>query len=219
MAATTAISLPPEIIRISIHAVKALSNFASIDLVAFQSILSTQVHQIEFFHLIIFWLNYCSLHQTEQTATLFHELIILIGHFALCEKRNQQLLRFGHSPNILQLLCMSEIKYFCDERLMDILFPTLIIACHDDEDNKKILKEEMSCDLLIQFLQSKKESYLASSTSSHSSPYSLPSSSTPYPSNYQTSSLHSSNSFNERVQIVNRIPVSLWDDMIKYFSI
>lgn len=38
-------------------------------------------------------------------------------------------------------------------RLSRLLYPTLIAACYQMEDNKAILEEEISCKLLVAFLQ------------------------------------------------------------------
>ena len=59
----------------------------------------------------------------------------------------------GQSPTILQQLCSLPFQYFSDPKLVTILYPCLIACCYDCDRNKVILEQELSCDLLANFLE------------------------------------------------------------------
>jgi hypothetical protein len=75
-------------------------------------------------------------------------------------------MRFGQYPVILQQLAMLPFQYFSDPvygkkfithvtfRLMDVLFPTLIVAALNDESNFLIIKKELSPSLLSTYIRS-----------------------------------------------------------------
>ena len=52
----------------------------------------------------------------DQSIKLLHDIILLLGYFALENERNQHLLRFGRCPVILQHLVMLPMPYFCNPR-------------------------------------------------------------------------------------------------------
>ena len=84
---------------------------------------------------------------------LHHELILLGGYLCLSNVQGQELLRMGKPPNLLSRLCQLPIGYFTDMRLKCILFPTLIAACHGNEDNKLIVQQDLSMDMLRTFVE------------------------------------------------------------------
>lgn len=53
----------------------------------------------------------------------------------------------------MQQLCSLPFEYFSDNRLMMILFPTLIVCCFNNDDNLNILKQEMSTVMLTKFIE------------------------------------------------------------------
>jgi hypothetical protein len=87
------------------------------------------------------------------TSKVLHELILLVGYFSLRNSKSQALLRWGPSPVILKRMVALPFEYFSDPRLMNILFPTLIIACHRDDDNRQIGEEDLSLDMLTKFVE------------------------------------------------------------------
>ena len=89
----------------------------------------------------------------------------------------QVFLQSGRSPTLLQLLCNLPFEYFSNPRyaspvlpavvefvsaethcplcrLSALLFPTLISACFLSQENRAILSQEISCQLLVAFLSS-----------------------------------------------------------------
>lgn len=89
----------------------------------------------------------------ELSSKVLHELILLVGYFSLRNSKSQALLRWGPSPVILKLMVDLPFEYFSEPRLMNILFPTLIIACYKDDDNKQIVEEDLSLDMLCKFVE------------------------------------------------------------------
>ncbi|KAL0601654.1 S phase cyclin A-associated protein in the endoplasmic reticulum [Plecturocebus cupreus] len=65
----------------------------------------------------------------------------------------QVIVQSGRHPTVLQKLCQLPFQYFSDPRLIKVLFPSLIAACHNNHQNKIILEQEMSCVLLATFIQ------------------------------------------------------------------
>ncbi|XP_039714265.1 S phase cyclin A-associated protein in the endoplasmic reticulum [Pteropus medius] len=65
----------------------------------------------------------------------------------------QVVVQSGRHPTVLQQLCQLPFQYFSDPRLIKVLFPSLIAACHNNRQNRIILEQEMSCVLLATFIQ------------------------------------------------------------------
>uniref|UniRef100_A0A8C5MC71 S-phase cyclin A associated protein in the ER n=1 Tax=Leptobrachium leishanense TaxID=445787 RepID=A0A8C5MC71_9ANUR len=65
----------------------------------------------------------------------------------------QVIVQSGRHPTVLQKLCQLPFQYFSDSRLVRLLFPTLISACYNNPQNRLILEQELSCQLLATFIQ------------------------------------------------------------------
>ncbi|KAL5269447.1 hypothetical protein ACHWQZ_G003059 [Mnemiopsis leidyi] len=63
------------------------------------------------------------------------------------------LLQNGPSPSILQLLSSLPFSYFSDVRSMNLLFPSLISACHSCPSNLAILQQKVNKVMLISYLK------------------------------------------------------------------
>ena len=63
------------------------------------------------------------------------------------------MIQSGQSPTILQQLCSLPFKYFSDPRLTNVLFPTLMACCYNNQSNREILEQELSCVLLSNFVE------------------------------------------------------------------
>lgn len=59
----------------------------------------------------------------------------------------------GQPPTVLQQLCLLPFQYFSDPALTNVLFPTLIACCYRSHGNKEILEQELSCELLANFIE------------------------------------------------------------------
>lgn len=76
----------------------------------------------------------------------------MIGYFCLNNEKHQQVLCKGENT-ILQKLCNLPFPYFCDKKLKEILFPTLIQASYKNERSLAIMDQEISIEMLVDYLQ------------------------------------------------------------------
>lgn len=65
----------------------------------------------------------------------------------------QVIMQSGRQPSVLQKLCQLPFQYFSHPHLIKVLFPSLISACYNNQQNKVMLQQEMSCVLLATFIQ------------------------------------------------------------------
>ena len=131
-----------------------------------QEVLGQEGISLEFRHIASYLLWYCQVAaQTSisdhgkdaaapQLKPLLHEVIALVGYFAARHQDNQTIVQSGHQPSVLQQLCNLPFPYFSQPELKRILFPTLLACCYENEENIAILKEEMSWQLIDDFLYS-----------------------------------------------------------------
>ncbi|KAI0235425.1 S phase cyclin A-associated protein in the endoplasmic reticulum [Lamellibrachia satsuma] len=115
-----------------------------------QSSLGEEAMSLEFRHITSYLSWYCSHHVNEE---LLHEVILSIGYFSVLHHDNQMLTQSGQSPTILQQLIALPFQYFSNPRLTNVLFPTLIACCYDNQRNREILEQELSCSLLANFIE------------------------------------------------------------------
>lgn len=114
-----------------------------------QDVLGQEGISLEFRHIASYLLWYCQGHNEQK---LMHLIILLVGYFSALHPDNQGILQSGHQPSVLQQLCNLPITYFSQPDLKKILFPTLIAACHNHEENLNVLKQEMSYQMLEDFM-------------------------------------------------------------------
>ncbi|KAJ8417334.1 hypothetical protein AAFF_G00285610 [Aldrovandia affinis] len=141
---------PPAVIQVALQGVRFLNSFALLDLTAFQTVLGAEGLSLAFRHIAGSLLWYCSQRPSEE---LLHEVIVCVGYFTVNHSDNQVMVQSGRQPSVLQKLCQLPFQYFSHPRLIRVLFPTLICACHNNPQNKVILQQEMSCVLLATFIQ------------------------------------------------------------------
>ncbi|XP_078190098.1 S phase cyclin A-associated protein in the endoplasmic reticulum isoform X26 [Callithrix jacchus] len=137
-------------IQVAIHSLRFFNSFAALDLPAFQSIVGAEGLSLAFRHMASSLLGHCSQVSCE---SLLHEVIVCVGYFTVNHPDNQVIVQSGRHPTVLQKLCQLPFQYFSDPRLIKVLFPSLIAACHNNHQNKIILEQEMSCVLLATFIQ------------------------------------------------------------------
>lgn len=56
---------------------------------------------------------------------------------------------------LIQRICALPFSYFCEKKLKDILFPTIISISYKNERNVEILNKEINLEMLIMFLKEK----------------------------------------------------------------
>ncbi|KAI4335932.1 hypothetical protein L6164_014527 [Bauhinia variegata] len=149
--------LPSNFEEVATGVLKVLNNVALLDLVFLQQMLGRPDLKMEFFHLMSFLLSHCSSKwktPNDQVGLLMLESLSLLGHFALFHPGNQAVLRWGKSPTILHKVCDLPFVFFSDPDLMPILAGTLVAACYGCEQNKLVVQQELSVDMLLSLLRS-----------------------------------------------------------------
>jgi hypothetical protein len=61
------------------------------------------------------------------------------------------MIQSGYMPTVLQQLCNLPFPYFSNPALSAVLFPTLLACCSDNQQNRAILEQEVSFQLLEEF--------------------------------------------------------------------
>ncbi|CAL0330606.1 unnamed protein product [Lupinus luteus] len=161
--------LPSNFEEVAAGVLKVLNNVALLDLLSLQRMLARPDLKMEIFHLMSFLLSHCvSRWKTpnDQVGSLMLESLSLLGHFALFHPGNQAVLRWGKSPTILHKVCDLPFIFFSDPELMPIMAGTLVAACYGCEQNKFIVQQELSIDMLLSLLRSCKNAAPASQLNS-----------------------------------------------------
>ncbi|XP_068244843.1 S phase cyclin A-associated protein in the endoplasmic reticulum isoform X2 [Palaemon carinicauda] len=144
---------PPKLsqttLALTIAATTLLHNLASLNLTMFQGVLGSEGISLELRHIASYLLWYCSYWPCEE---ILHNVIALVGFYAVNNKENQMVIQSGEVPSVLQQLCNLPWQYFSEPRLTAVLFPTLLACCLDNPDNMVILQQEMSFQVLEDFL-------------------------------------------------------------------
>ncbi|KAK9198686.1 hypothetical protein WN944_013872 [Citrus x changshan-huyou] len=149
--------LPSNFEEAATGVLKVLNNLALLDITFLQRMLARPDLKMEFFHLMSFLLSHCTNKwkvANDQVGLLLSESLLLLGYFALFHPGNQAVLRWGHSPTILHKVCDLPFVFFSDPGLMPILAGTLVAACYGCEQNKGVVQQELSMDMLLSLLKS-----------------------------------------------------------------
>ncbi|KAL4036190.1 hypothetical protein IC575_004917 [Cucumis melo] len=155
--------LPSNFEDVATGVLKVLNNLAFLDLKFMQRVLARPDLKMEFFHLMSFLLSHCSSKWTapsDPIGLLLLESLSILGHFALFHPGNQEVLRWGKSPTILHKVCDLPFVFFSDPELMPVLASTLVAACYGCEQNKSVVQQELSIDMLLSLLRSCKNNLL-----------------------------------------------------------
>ena len=88
----------------------------------------------------------------KEITVLVHEIVLLVGFYAVTNEANQDSLSYG-TRSIITALCDLPFGYFMHPHLTGVLFPTLIAATHGCERNYRILTQELSPVFLAEFLE------------------------------------------------------------------
>lgn len=183
-------TLPEATINLVTEALCMLNFMGTVDLKVLQASLGAEGVSLEFRHIISHLLCACSEGKNED---LLHEVILIVGYFTVLNADNQVFVQTGRPPTLLQHLCSLPFQYFSDPRLRNVLFPTLIAACFENEENKKIIEQEVSCALL--------ENYIEEQILDLHHDQLLPS----------QSGRRSDGEVSQRFALVNRFPSSKWE--------
>ncbi|KAK8493203.1 hypothetical protein V6N12_008703 [Hibiscus sabdariffa] len=150
-------ALPSNFEEVATGVLKVLNNLALLDITFIQRMLARSDLKMEFFHLMSFLLSYCTSKwkaANDQIGLLLLESLLLLGYFALFHSGNQAVLRWGKSPTILHKVCDLPFVFFSDPELMPVLAGTLLAACYGCEQNKDVVQQELSMDMLLSLLRS-----------------------------------------------------------------
>ncbi|EXC11028.1 hypothetical protein L484_015248 [Morus notabilis] len=150
-------ALPSNFEEVATGVLKVLNNLALLDLKFLQRMLARPDLKMEFFHLLSFLLSHCNgkwKTASDQVGMLLLESLSLLGHFALFHPGNQAVLRWGKTPTILHKICDLPFVFFSDPELMPVLASTLVAACYECEQNKAVVLQEISTDMLLSLLRS-----------------------------------------------------------------
>ncbi|CAB3988178.1 Hypothetical predicted protein [Paramuricea clavata] len=142
--------LSDEMDAMATKGLRFLNFLATADLTLVQNSLGCEGVSLQFRHIVGHTLRICS---PEKNYELLHEVILIIGYFTVLNPDNQVFVQSGRPPTLLQKLCSLPFQYFSNPRLRNILFPTLICSCYQNEQNKDILEQEVSCALLNNYLE------------------------------------------------------------------
>ncbi|XP_039275992.1 S phase cyclin A-associated protein in the endoplasmic reticulum [Nilaparvata lugens] len=142
--------LPTHTLAVAAATVKLLNTTAKMHLPMFQSVVESEGLSLQFRHIASYLLWYCT---GQHQQILLHQLVPLIGYFAINHRDNQMMLQSGATPTVLQQLCSLPFEYFSKPELSQVLFPTLLACCKDNADNKAILEQELTYQMLEDFLK------------------------------------------------------------------
>ncbi|KAL2254092.1 UNVERIFIED_CONTAM: S phase cyclin A-associated protein in the endoplasmic reticulum [Sesamum indicum] len=148
--------LPSNFEEVATGVLKVLNNLALIDVIFIQKMLARPDLKMEFFHLMSFILSHCTSNwvvATDKIGMLLLESLSLLGYFALFHPENQAVLRWGKSPTILHKVCDLPFVFFSDPELMPVLAGTLVAASYGCEQNKAVIQQELSMDMLLPSLR------------------------------------------------------------------
>ncbi|KAL1435401.1 hypothetical protein MTO96_000078 [Rhipicephalus appendiculatus] len=142
--------LSPGRLAIASAAIALLNHVARLDLAMFQAVLGAEGMSLQLRHIASYLLWYCT--HWEEWA-LLHQVVLLIGHFAVLSLDNQAVIQSGEQPTLLQLLCTLPFEYFSNPELTQVLLPTLVCCCFNNEHNRTVLEKELSPVLLANFVE------------------------------------------------------------------
>ncbi|KAI4326600.1 hypothetical protein MLD38_031896 [Melastoma candidum] len=149
--------LPSNFEEVTTEVLKFLNNLARIDIRFLQRLLARHGLRMEFFHLMSFLLSHCNNNwksPNDQVGLLLLESLLLLCNFSLFHPENQAVLRWGNSGTILHKVCDLPFVFFSDPDLMPIPASTLVAACYGCEQNRDVIQQELSIDMLLSLLKS-----------------------------------------------------------------
>merc|ERR1719427_1360050 len=85
---------------------------------------------------------------------LLNHVIELVGYFTTNHPENQAIVQSGSQPSVLQQLANLPFQFFSQAELKAVLFPSLLASCSGNAENTAILSQEMSWQLIDDFVKS-----------------------------------------------------------------
>ena len=151
-------SLPLHFPETCLAALRVMVHIACKDECQFQSYLkSSTEYRLQFYHILSSLLSYgvgAFDRVGAASADIINEVIFLTGSFSRGNKDNAKMLGWSHSgTGLVERLCTLPVQYYMFPKLKAILFPTLVASCFEDELNTRILVENMSPQLLFNFVR------------------------------------------------------------------
>ena len=116
-----------------------------------QGVLGQEGISLEFRHIASYLLYYCHHHSQ---AGLLNQVIELVGYFTANHPENQAIVQSGSQPSVLQQLANLPFQFFSQAELKAVLFPSLLASCSGNAENTAILSQEMSWQLIDDFVKS-----------------------------------------------------------------
>lgn len=163
--------LTRKIMSISWMALKVLNNVARMDVELVQAALCSDSLQHEFIHMLSSFLSCCSREITANQTTiddteelLLTEVLILIGYYTLRNPANQERMRWGNAPNLLQQITNLPFQYFVDPIRQHVLFPTLASVCYQNTKNRAIMEHDLSSKMIQMYINRQREAQCAESS-------------------------------------------------------
>ena len=183
-------------LQLSTLALRALVHIAKLDLRRFQILCKGEESSgwtggggyLEFQYCISLVLGGVGTKEAEEC--LFHCLTI-IGYYVVGNANNQQRLHWGgEGQALLSKLSSLPFGFFVDPQKKNVLFPTLVAACLDNETNKQHIEADLNPELLGVFLREK----IAAVNKGEGEDW------------------------EEAVETSKRLPFELWDNGVKFFD-
>lgn len=91
----------------------------------------------------------------EDLECLFAELIVLMGFYARGNQQNQESLHWGQAPTPLCRLCSLPFHYFSSVTGKEVLLPTIVSICYENDRALARAGEDCSPALLSSYLEEK----------------------------------------------------------------
>ena len=119
-----------------------------------QTVLGSEEISLELGH-IASYLLYCCQHHSE--TELLNQVIVLVGYLTASHPDNQSIMQSGSQPSVWQHLASLPCQYFSQTEFKAILFPTLMSGCYNCAQKSAILSQEMSRQLIDEFVTGAKQ--------------------------------------------------------------
>ena len=149
---------PIPFVGTALQSLRIMLNIAEHNINVLHTAASDTGIQNELYHVFAYLLEWCALEikvENDEISQLLEHTIIMMGYYARGSTERQQSLHWGSHPTPLQRLCNLPFRFFSQEKDKNILFPTLISICHQDVRNRSVVEDEISKEMLYEFIDSR----------------------------------------------------------------